>query len=47
MNIIKDFYINGDIKDAAETLVMESSKKWLLNEKVIDDISLILIFFEE
>ena len=46
INIIKEFYNNNDIKGCCEFLYQESSKRWLKEEEVIDDTTLILVFFE-
>ncbi len=46
VNIIKDYYIKNDIKGCAECLYLESKKRWLKEEEVIDDITMILVFFE-
>ena len=46
ISIIKKHYYSGDIKSAAEEIVMTSSAKWKQKEGVVDDITLILIFFE-
>lgn len=47
VRIVKDYYLNNDIQGAAEFLVKESSKRWIREESVIDDITIIIIFFEE
>lgn len=47
VKIVKDYYISNDIQGAAEFLVKESSKRWMKEESVIDDITIIIIFFEE
>jgi len=44
VNIIKPYYLNNDIEGAAEYLVKESTRRWLKEEEVIDDITLILVF---
>jgi hypothetical protein len=44
VELIKPFYLNNDIQGAAEFLVKESTKRWMKEEEVIDDISLILVF---
>ncbi len=41
-----EFYERKDPKGAANYLVEESTKRWLEDEEVIDDISIIVIFFE-
>ena len=46
IDIIKDFYDKNDLKGCCEYLYQESSKRWLKEEEVIDDTTLILIFFE-
>ena len=46
INIIKDFYDKNDLKGCCEYLYQESSKRWLKEEEVIDDTTLILVFFE-
>ena len=46
INIIKDFYDKNDLKGCCEFLYQESSKRWLKEEEVIDDTTLILVFFE-
>jgi len=46
VNIIKDFYDKNDLKGCCEFLYQESSKRWLKEEEVIDDTTLILVFFE-
>ena len=47
VSLVKDSYISNNIQVAAENLVLESSKRWKQKEGVIDDITLILIFFED
>jgi serine/threonine protein phosphatase PrpC len=46
VDIIKNFYDNNDLKGCCEYLYQESSKRWLKEEEVIDDTTLILVFFE-
>ena len=38
------YYLKDDIEGALSYLYKESSKRWIMEEEVIDDISLILIF---
>ena len=45
-NYVKDYYIKKDINGALNFLYKEASKRWIIEEEVIDDITLILIFFE-
>ena len=46
VDIIKDFYDKNELKECCEYLYQESSKRWLKEEEVIDDTTLILVFFE-
>ena len=46
INIVKDFYLNNDMKGCCEFLYSESKKRWMKEEEVVDDITMILIFFE-
>ena len=47
VNIVKDFYLKKDLKGCLKYLLNESSKRWIKEEEVIDDITCVLIFFEE
>lgn len=47
VEIIKDYYISKDLNGCLKHLFLESSKRWIKEEEVIDDITVILIFFEE
>ena len=47
VNIIKDFYLKKDLKGCLKFLLNESSKRWIKEEEVIDDITAVLIFFED
>ena len=46
IDIIKEYYDKNDLKGCCEYLYQESSKRWLKEEEVIDDTTLILVFFE-
>ena len=46
VNIVKNFYEKNDLKGCADFLYEESSKRWLKEEEVIDDTTLILVFFD-
>ena len=46
VNIIKDFYEKNDMKGCADYLYEESSKRWIKEEEVIDDTTLILVYFD-
>ena len=47
INLVKDFYVKKDINGALNFLYKEASKRWIIEEDVIDDITLIIIFFEK
>ena len=44
VNIVKDYYIENNIEGAIEHLYNEASKRWIMEEEVIDDITIIIIF---
>ena len=44
VSMVKNFYMKDDIDGALFYVYKESSKKWILEEEVIDDITLIIIF---
>ncbi len=46
IDIISSFYEKNDIKGCCQFLYEESSKRWIKEEEVIDDTTLILVFFE-
>ena len=46
MGIVGEFYERDDMKGCCEFLYEESKKRWLVEEEVIDDITMILVFFE-
>jgi len=46
VDFIKDFYEKKDLKGCLKFLLNESSKRWIKEEEVIDDITAVLIFFE-
>ena len=47
VEFIKDFYEKKDLKGCLKFLLNESSKRWIKEEEVIDDITAVLIFFEK
>jgi len=47
VNIVKDYYLNGDIVSCCEDLYKMSCEKWMKEEEVIDDITIILVFLED
>ena len=46
VNIVKDFYLKNDINGAIEYLYQESNERWITYDNCIDDITLIILFFE-
>ena len=46
INIIGNFYFNNKIEECCEFLYNESRKRWIKVEEVVDDITMILVFFE-
>lgn len=46
VQIIKEFYIHNDPDGCVNYLYSLSSKKWIEEEDAIDDITIILVFFD-
>ena len=46
VNMVKDFYLKNDIEGALNYLYKISSQRWIVEEEVIDDITLIIIFLK-
>ena len=46
INIIGKFYENNKIVECCDFLYQESRKRWLREEDVVDDITMLLIFFD-
>ena len=46
VDIVKDYYINENCKGAIKHLYKESCNKWIEEENLIDDITLIIVFFK-
>ena len=44
VNIVKDYYLKNDVEGCVNFLYKEASKKWIMEEEVIDDITVILVF---
>ena len=44
VNIVKDFYLENNIDEALTYLYNEASKRWIMEEEIIDDITIILVF---
>lgn len=46
INIIKKYYENNDIKGCVNEIYQESKNRWIKEEAVIDDITIVLTFLE-
>lgn len=46
VNMVKEYYISDDIVGCCEYLYKESCRRWIDEEEVIDDITIIIIFFQ-
>ena len=46
VNMVKDFYLKNDIEGALNHLYKISSQRWIVEEEVIDDITLIIMFLK-
>jgi serine/threonine protein phosphatase PrpC len=46
INIIGKYYNNNNIEECCNYLYTESRKRWIKEEEVVDDITLILVFFD-
>ena len=46
INIIGKFYLNNNIEGCCEFLYNESKKRWIKEEEVVDDITMLLAFFD-
>ena len=46
VNMIKDFYIQNDINGAINYIYNEASRRWIMEEEVIDDITVIIVFLK-
>ena len=45
VKIVGGFYLKGDVNGALNFLYRESSKRWIMEEEVIDDITIVIVFF--
>ena len=46
VDIVKDFYLRDDMEGCLNFLYKEASKRWIMEEEVIDDITIIIIFLK-
>ncbi len=46
VNMVKDFYLKNDSDGALNYLYKESSRRWIMEEEIIDDITLIILFLK-
>ena len=44
VDIVKNYYVDNDIEGAVNCLYKEASKRWIMEEDIIDDITVILVF---
>ena len=44
VNIVKEFYLKDDVEGAVNCLYEESKKRWMMEEEIIDDITVIVVF---
>jgi serine/threonine protein phosphatase PrpC len=44
VGMVKDFYLKNDMDAALNYLYKESSKRWIMEEEVIDDITILMAF---
>ena len=44
VEMVKEFYLKNDIEGALNYLYKESSKRWIMEEEVIDDITILMAF---
>ena len=47
VEIVKDFYLKKNVEGALTYLYKEASKRWILEEEIIDDITILIAFFKE
>ena len=47
VNIVKNYYLCNDMEGALSCLYKEASKRWIMEEEVIDDITIIIVFLED
>ena len=47
VEIVKDFYLEKNIGGALTFLYKEASKRWILEEEIIDDITIIIAFLND
>ena len=43
---IVDYYLKNDMSGCCEYLYQESKKRWMKEEEVVDDITMILVFLD-
>ena len=44
--MVKEYYLKNDIDGALSYLYKESSKRWIMEEEVIDDITILMAFLD-
>ena len=46
VDIVKNFYLKKDAKGAINYLIKEASKRWINEQDIVDDITIILVFLD-
>ena len=46
VEIVKDYYLKNDIQGAGNYLYKEASKRWIVEQDVVDDITIIIVFLD-
>lgn len=44
--MIKDYYLKNDFRGCCQFIYNESKRRWMREEEVVDDITMILVVFE-
>ena len=47
MDIVNPYFKNNDLEGASEKLIEEAVKRWKKEDNVVDDITVVLIFFNK
>lgn len=46
VHIIKEYYIKGDVRGACKALIDEAFNRWIKDQNVVDDITIIIAFLD-
>ena len=47
VQMVKNFYLENNVEAALTFLYKEASKRWILEEEIIDDITILIAFLKE